>query len=80
MSAVAPDRAFERLAELAFAGCFILGLSLAVLGAATGMRWLSANWSTACHRLLHTPTPPNFAAPWRLTNLRLATPCLNRRP
>jgi hypothetical protein len=80
MSAMIQDRAVERFAELAVVACFVLGLSLAVLGAATGLRWISSNWNTACHRLLRRPSPPRFAPPWRLSDRQPEAPCLHRRP
>jgi hypothetical protein len=80
VSAMTPERSLDRVVELAFAACFVLGLSLAVLAASTGLRWLSANWSTACHRLLRAPSPPRFAAPWRLADHQPGAPCLRGRP
>ena len=69
----------DRQRDLTVAVTVVLGLSLAILAAAMMLRWLSSDWSAACHRLLHAPTPPHFGAPWRLSNLRPATPCLSRR-
>ena len=76
-----PDpRLDDRVIELAVAAVFVLGLSLAVLGAATGLRWLSGNWGPACHRLLRAPSVPGFAGPWRLTDRQPEESCLHRRP
>jgi hypothetical protein len=80
MSHMIPERYTGPLVELAVAAIFILGLSLAVLGTATGWRWLSTSWSSACHRLLRTPSPPGFAGPWRLADRQPEAPCLHRRP
>ncbi|MGZ3272519.1 MAG: hypothetical protein ACXU82_04295 [Caulobacteraceae bacterium] len=64
--------------NLFLAALFVLGLSLVILAGATGWRWLSANWSPACPRLLRVPAPPSFAAPWRLTAAHPAPPCPSR--
>jgi hypothetical protein len=80
MSAMIPERHMGQIGELAFAVVLVLGLSLAVLGVSTGLRRLSANWSTACHRLLRAPPTPRFAAPWRLSDRQPVAPCLHQRP
>jgi len=70
------NRAVDHRRQLALVIFVVLGLSLASLAGATGVRWLSANWSAACHRLLRAPTSPSFAAPWRLTDFHPGTHCL----
>jgi hypothetical protein len=70
----------DRPRNLAIVALLVAALGLAALGAATGLEWLSAHWSAACRRLLHVPTPPNLARPWRLPGSRADAPCLRRRP
>jgi hypothetical protein len=73
-----PQPAFDRLNELLLVAGIAFGASLLVLAAAMGVRWLSVDWSAACHRLLQPSAPPHFAAPWRVSNLHARAPCLRR--
>ena len=70
-----PSPALAHPADLLIGLFIALGLLLLIAGGTAGLRWLSVRWSTACHRLVHAPTPPRFVQPWRLSVPRSEAAC-----